>query len=42
MPQTLLENLKARAGKSAKDKANIKNEAQTRTGFVNPFLKALD
>lgn len=40
--QGLLEKLKELAEKIAKDKANIKNEAQTRTGFVNPFLKALD
>lgn len=40
--QGLLEKLKELAEKVAKDKANIKNEAQTRTGFVNPFLKALD
>lgn len=40
--QGLLEKLKELAEKIAKDRANIKNEAQTRTGFVNPFLKALD
>ena len=40
--QGLLEKLKELAEKIAKDKANIKNEAQTRAGFVNPVLKALD